>query len=138
VSGWLARAAANTALRGEEPRNRFARWAAWWFERTPTVPESRFQDADEPFPGHWRRFPDQWPTIEPGDPDLQGMLVAAVDELPATWRDVVVARDVLGHDAAEVGQRLDLTPRQQRAILHRARARLRERLGRRLAQDGDA
>lgn len=137
MSGWLARAAANTALRGEEPRNRFARWTARWFKRTPTVPESRFQDADEPYPGHWRRFPDQW-RADPDDPELQAMLAAAVDELPATWRDVVVARDVVGQDAAEVGERLDLTPRQQRAILHRARARLRERLDRRLAQGGDA
>jgi len=43
---WLARAVANTALRGEEPRNRFARWTARWFKRAPTVPESWFQDRD--------------------------------------------------------------------------------------------
>jgi DNA-directed RNA polymerase specialized sigma24 family protein len=45
---------------------------------------------------------------------------------------------VLGRDAAEVGERLGLTPRQQRAILNRARAVLRERLDRRLGRDGDA
>lgn len=137
MKGWLARAMTNTALRGEEPRNRFARWTARWFERTPVVPGSRFQDADEPFPGHWRTFPDRWRTVDPGDADVQEMLGDAVDELPATWRAVIVARDVLGRDAAEVGARLDLTPRQQRAILHRARARVRERLDRRLAEDGD-
>lgn len=136
MSGWLARAAANTALRGEEPRNRFARWTARWFARTPTVPESRFQDADEPYPDHWRRFPDRWRAVDPDDQDLQQALVVAVDELPPTWRAVVVARDALGQDAADVGDRLGLTPRQQRAILHRARARLREGLDRRLAQDG--
>ena len=137
MRGWLARAAANTALRGEEPRNRFARWTARWFKRTPTVPGSWFQDADEPFPGHWRSFPDTWPTVDPADPDVQGTLVAAVDELPATWREVVTARDVLGRDAAEVGERLGLTPRQQRAILNRARAMVRARLDRRLVRDHD-
>lgn len=135
---WLARVAAYTALRGEEPRNRFARWTARWFERTPTVPEARFQDDGEPYPGHWRDFPEQWPAVDPGDPRLQGLLAAAVDELPPTWRDVVVARDVLGHDAGEVGARLGLTAGQQRAILHRARARLRERLDRRLTEGGDS
>ncbi|MBO0826921.1 MAG: hypothetical protein J2P24_03990 [Streptosporangiales bacterium] len=137
MNRWLARAVANTALRGQEPRNRFARWTARWFARTPTVPESRFQDTDEPYPGHWRAFPDRWPTTDPDDPDLQGTLGGAVDELPPTWREVVVARDVLGQDTAEVGARLGLTPEQQRAILHRARAVVRERLDRRLAERGD-
>jgi DNA-directed RNA polymerase specialized sigma24 family protein len=50
---------------------------------------------------------------------------------------VVIARDVRGGGAAEVSERLGLTPRQQRAILNRARARLRERLDRRVVPDGD-
>jgi RNA polymerase sigma-70 factor (ECF subfamily) len=133
----LARAAANTALRGEEPRNRFARWTARWFDRTPTVPGSWFQDADEPFPGHWRSFPDRWPTVDPADLDVHGTLVAAVEELPATWRKVLIGRDVLGRDSAEVGERFGVTPRQQRAILNRARAMVRARLDRRLGQDPD-
>jgi len=137
MMGWLTRAAANTALRGEEPRNRFARWTARWFARMPTVPGSRFQDAGEPFPRHWRRFPDVWPTADPADPVVQDELTAAVEELPATWRAVVIARDGLGRDAVEVSERLGLTKRQQRAILNRARAILRERLAHRLVPDGD-
>jgi len=129
---WLARAAANTALRGEEPRNRFARWTARWFARTPTVAESRFQDVGEPFPRHWRRFPDPWPTADPADAVVQDALAAAVEELPVTWREVIIARDGLGRNAVEVGTRLGLSPRQQRAILNRARATLRERLAHRL------
>jgi len=46
-------------------------------------------------------------------------------------------RDVLGRDAAEVSERLGLTSRQQRAILNRARARLRERADHRLVEDGE-
>jgi RNA polymerase sigma-70 factor, ECF subfamily len=137
LTGWLARAAANTALRGEEPRNRFARWTARWFARTPTVPGSRFQDAGERFPRHWRRFPDPWPTSDPADADVPDALAAAIEELPATWREVVVDRDALGHDAGEVSERLELTLQQQRAILNRARAALRERLAHRLVPDGE-
>jgi RNA polymerase sigma-70 factor (ECF subfamily) len=137
MTGWLARAAANTALRGEEPRTRFARWTARWFARTPTVPGSQFQDAGEPFPRHWRRFPDPWPTADPADADVQDALSAAMAELPATWREVIIARDVLDRGAVEVSERLDLTLQQQRAVLNRARAMVRERLARRLVQDHD-
>ncbi|HEU5266156.1 MAG TPA: sigma factor-like helix-turn-helix DNA-binding protein [Jatrophihabitans sp.] len=127
----------NTRLRAEEPRTRFARQPARWFAPTPTVPESAFQHAGEPFPGHWRRFPAPWPTLDPADPELRDTLAAALDELPATWREVIIARDGLGRDAREISDRLGLTARQQRTILNRARARLRERLAGRLTPDAD-
>jgi RNA polymerase sigma-70 factor (ECF subfamily) len=134
----LTRAAADAALRAEEPRNRFARWTARWFAPTPTVAQSRFQDAGEPYPRHWRRFPAPWPVADVADAALQSALADALDELPATWREVVIARDGLGRDAADVGARLGLTSRQQRAILSRARAMLREGLARRLGRNGPA
>jgi RNA polymerase sigma-70 factor (ECF subfamily) len=137
MKGWLARAAANTRLRAEEPRTRFARQPARWFAPTPTVPASRFQDAGEPFPRHWRRFPEPWAIADPADPDVPETLAAAIAELPATWREVIIARDADDSDTVEVSERLGLTPRQQRAILNRARARLRERLARRLTPDAD-
>jgi DNA-directed RNA polymerase specialized sigma24 family protein len=65
---------------------------------------------------------------------VRAALAAAVDELPATWRAVVIARDVLDQGAEEVSTRLGPTPKQQRAILNRARARLRERLAQRLRE----
>jgi RNA polymerase sigma-70 factor (ECF subfamily) len=136
MTDWLTRAAGNAAMRGEEPRNRFARWTARWFAPTPTVAASRFQDAGEPFPRHWRRFPASWPTADAVDPALHAALADAVDELPATWREVVIARDALGRDAADITARLGLTHRQQRAILMRARAQLLERIAQRLVQNG--
>jgi DNA-directed RNA polymerase specialized sigma24 family protein len=56
------------------------------------------------------------------------MLASAMDELPRTWREVVIARDVLERSAVEVSEQQGLTPEQQRAILNRARATLREHL----------
>jgi len=127
---WFACAAANTALRGQAPRTRFARWTARWFDRTPSVPESRFQGPDEPYPRHWRRFPEPWTGVAPDAP------AAALDELPATRRAVVVARDGLGQDPAAVSARLGPTAEQQRAVLNRARAMLRHRLAE-CVEDGE-
>jgi RNA polymerase sigma-70 factor, ECF subfamily len=137
MKGWLARALYNTRLRAEEPRTRFARQPARWLTPTPTVPESRFQDLGEPFPKHWRRFPQPWAVVDPSDPTVRDALAAAIEELPATWREVVISRDGFGRNAGEVSERLGLTSRQQRAILNRARARLRERLAQRLTPEAD-
>jgi RNA polymerase sigma-70 factor, ECF subfamily len=135
MEAWLARAAANTVLRGEQPRNRLARWSRW-FAATPTVDGSRFQGADEPYPRHWRRFPDRWPALDRGDADVRDELVEAIDELPRPWREVLIDRDVLDRDATEIGERRGLTPAQQRAMLNRARAKVRERLAQRFARGG--
>jgi RNA polymerase sigma-70 factor (ECF subfamily) len=135
MKAWLARAATNTVLRGEHPRNRVARWSGW-FPPTPTVDEARFQGAGEPHPRHWRRFPRAWPPIDPDDPAVRNTLASEIDELPRRWRDVVIARDVDGRPAAEVSEQQGVTPAQQRAMLNRARAMLRERLAR--GFEGDA
>jgi DNA-directed RNA polymerase specialized sigma24 family protein len=135
MKAWLARAATNTVLRGEHPRNRVARWSRW-FPTTATVDEARFQGADEPHPGHWRRFPRAWPPIDPDDPVIRDTLASGIDALPRRWRAVVVARDVDGRPAAEVSEQHGVTPAQQRAMLNRARAMLRERLAREF--EGDA
>jgi RNA polymerase sigma-70 factor (ECF subfamily) len=134
---WLQRAARDTALRSEEPRNRFARWTARWFPPTPTVPASRFQGTGEPFPDHWREFPAPWPALDPGDDEMRAALTAALQELPEAWREVLLARDARQRDPAAVSRELELTPEQERAILNRARARVRARLAGRLRRAGD-
>ena len=111
--GWLSRALASMALRGEEP---------------PSVDAARFQGPEDPFPGHWREFPARWPRIDPADPAVRARLRAAVGELPGPWQAVVRQRDVRGRPSAEVSDNLGLTAAQQRAMLNRARAFLRERL----------
>ena len=135
MKAWLTRATANTVMRGEQPRNRLARWSRW-FSTTPTVEASRFQRADDPYPRHWRRFPDRWPALDRGDADVRDELVEAIDELPRPWRDVLIGRDVLDRSAGEIGEQRGLTPAQQRAMLNRARAKVRERLAQRFARGG--
>ena len=123
----LARVAANTVLRGENARNRIARWSQW-FTRTPTVDESRFQTASDPFPRHWRAFPAEWPMFDPADPAVKEVLAAALAGMPDRWRDVAIARDVRHLSPAAVSEQFGLTLDQQRAILNRARATLRASL----------
>ena len=135
MKAWLARATANTVLRGEHPCNRFARWSRWR-GRAATIDESRFQGADEPHPGHWRRFPRPWPPLRPDDPAVRETLANAIEELPSPWREVVIARDVRGRTAREVHERQGVTLAQQRAMLNRARAGLRERLAERFDGEG--
>lgn len=118
--GWLAA----VAERAEEPRNRFARRIVHWFQPAAAVPTERFQDEDEPYPGHWRHFPERWRRDAPTDAEVAD----ALGTLPPLWREVLVARDVLGVDAEEISRRHGLTAAQQRAMLNKARAAVRERL----------
>jgi RNA polymerase sigma-70 factor (ECF subfamily) len=60
--------------------------------------------------------------------ELRGQLTVALAELPERQRTVVELRDVHGLTSDEVCERLDLTPANQRVLLHRGRARLRARL----------
>jgi RNA polymerase sigma-70 factor, ECF subfamily len=119
---WLARAEANTI------RNGMRRVAAAWargFRQRPVAPDSAFQEADEPYPGHWRQFPDRWP---PPSPEHRAAEQAALDELPDTWRHVLLSRDVVGHTDAHVAAELGLSVEQVRDILTVARAGVQERL----------
>jgi RNA polymerase sigma-70 factor (ECF subfamily) len=133
---WLQRAARNTGLRSEEPRNRFARWTARWLPRTPTVPASRFQASGEPFPDHWREFPAPWTSLDPAEHETRAALLAALQELPETWREVILARDAADRDSTSVGLQLELTPDEERAILNRARASVRHRVAQHLGRRG--
>ena len=97
-------------------------------EPAPSVDPARFQADDEPYPRHWRAFPPQWPPVDPDDPDVARVLAAALDELPATWRSIVAARDERGETASEVAAQYGVSEPEQRAILNKARASLRQSL----------
>jgi RNA polymerase sigma-70 factor (ECF subfamily) len=106
------------------------RWSRW-FPRASPVDASLFQDAGDPYPGHWRHSPGPWPAgFTDGDAARQ-QLRRALAELPPSWRAVICARDVTGRDAAGVAAELGLTVRQEQQILNQARAALRTSLSRR-------
>lgn len=101
-------------------------------EDEPHVDEKRFFPASHPrWAGMWTTLVDSWETI----PD-ERLLAAearsrfreAIDALPARYAAVFVLRDVEGWSSDEVCVLLDLTPENQRVLLHRARTRLRAAL----------
>lgn len=60
--------------------------------------------------------------------ELQSLVAQALTQLPRRQRVVVELRDLLGLDAPEVCEILDVSPANQRVLLHRGRTRLRRLL----------
>ena len=121
---WVFRILVNTARRrGKREARMSAELAA------PTVDPARFRGDDDPeWPRHWRDEAVPVETVpEPAllAREFRDVLAAALGELPERQRAVVELRDVHGLDAQEVCELLDLTPANQRVLLHRGRARLR-------------
>jgi RNA polymerase sigma-70 factor, ECF subfamily len=90
----------------------------------PAVDGARF-DAG----GAWMAPPQHW--VEDSDDRLlaQGLsdeIQAALEQLPARQREVVVLRDVDGLSGQEVCEALDISAANQRVLLHRGRSHLRQ------------
>ena len=104
-------------------------------EADPAVDVRRFRLATEPYPGGWRSFPTDWrllPETRLVGRETLDAVAEAIAGLPDAQRMVVTLRDVLGCPAGEVCEALDITPGNQRVLLHRGRARLRAGLEGRL------
>jgi RNA polymerase sigma-70 factor, ECF subfamily len=98
----------------------------------PPVDPERFVPADHPtLAGHWARPPLAW-EARLGSPAEHDVIRDAIEGLPPGERLVVTLRDVGGWSAEETSAALSLTPADQRAVLHRARARVRAALERAL------
>lgn len=95
----------------------------------PTVDSGQFFDSG-PYAGHWRTVPAPWREPEDSalDAETRERIEAALDRLPARQQAVIVLRDVDGHSSDEVCRILDITPENQRVLLHRARASVRAAL----------
>jgi|tagenome__1003787_1003787.scaffolds.fasta_scaffold20942025_3 RNA polymerase sigma-70 factor (ECF subfamily) len=96
----------------------------------PTVDPERFQGPDEPYPGGWRQFPQDWPEQVALTREVRTVVTTALGELPDRQRVVVALRDLDGHTADEVCDLLDISAGNQRVLLHRGRAVVRAHLER--------
>jgi RNA polymerase sigma-70 factor, ECF subfamily len=96
----------------------------------PAVSADRFQQEGDAWPGHWAMPPRPWEDPERRLASLEARehLREAIAALPETQQAVLTLRDVEGLEAAEVCELLDVSPGNQRVILHRARARVRASL----------
>ena len=99
----------------------------------PAVEPARFLPADHArWPHHWAVEPIPWRTPEDDllAAESQEIIEAAIGALPPIQREVLVLRDVEGLPAADTCNILGLTDTNQRVLLHRARAQVRQALER--------
>jgi RNA polymerase sigma-70 factor, ECF subfamily len=96
-----------------------------------TVDPARFRGSDDPYPGHWLQ--DEVPSPFPDTPEgsvlgseLVDVARRELDKLPERQRMVVTLRDMLGFDSSEVCELLDISMANQRVLLHRGRAAVRQ------------
>ncbi|EOD66737.1 RNA polymerase sigma factor [Amycolatopsis vancoresmycina] len=135
---WVYRILVNTAKKRGTAERRSVPWTSLLpqdEDHGPTVDPARFQGADGAYPGHWRESPAPWASPEDTalSLEIRRVITTVLDELPARQRAVLSLRDVGDHTAAEVCAMLQISAANQRVLLHRARAVVRERLAEYLA-----
>lgn len=96
-----------------------------------TVDPERFRAEDDELPGHWKAGEEPAPFPDTPEGSLQGNELTAVAQhglqgLPERQRAVVTLRDMLGLDSDEVCELLNISTANQRVLLHRGRAVIRQ------------
>jgi RNA polymerase sigma-70 factor, ECF subfamily len=105
-----------------------------------TVDPARFRPADaDIWPGHWKEHcePAAFPLTPEGSVLAEELIAVArreLDKLPERQRVVVSLRDMLGFASSEVCELLDISVANQRVLLHRGRAAVRQALENYLAE----
>jgi RNA polymerase sigma-70 factor, ECF subfamily len=128
---WAIGIVVNIARRRAQRDGRMVSWAPGEEEAGPTVDPRRFRALGEPWAGGWTEqgAPREW---EPEAVLLAGeamdVLAEGLAQLPPRQRAVVTLCDVHGLSGEEVCSMLDLHAGNQRVLLHRGRARLRQLL----------
>ncbi len=119
ISTWLHRIVVNAALMRLRRRKR--------------RPEESLEDVLPRFrdDGHRVLADDEWrvsPAIAVEREEVQVLVRKAIEELPETYRNVLLLRDIEQLDTAEVSQLLGVTENAVKIRLHRARQALRAKL----------
>jgi RNA polymerase sigma-70 factor (ECF subfamily) len=130
---WICRILVNTARRraGSEARSLpFSALGGEGEDDSPAVDPARFL-ADGPYAGHWISFPLN-PSALPEErllgAEVRACVQDAIRALRSPQREVFVLRDVEGWSSEEVCELLEITAGNQRVLLHRARAKVRQAL----------
>jgi len=138
---WLVRIAQNRARsRGERDARSvpLSALAGAGEGDAPAVDADRFLDRGHPrWPGHWAAAPRRWEIPEErllGRETLE-VVREAIVALPERQAAVIALRDVEGLSSEEVCDALGLSEGNQRVLLHRARARVREALAEHLDEE---
>lgn len=129
LTTWLSKIALYEALARKRRARRFVGLAS--ADRT---------SAEDPWMSAWKSNTEE-PEAATPDPEqaawtgeLRAALERAVAAMPSRYRTVFLMREVEGLSTAETAESLDLSLEAVKVRLHRARARLRDDLERRLGQ----
>jgi RNA polymerase sigma-70 factor, ECF subfamily len=123
---WIFRILVNRARTRAVREARDLPFSAIEGDDEPAVEPSAFSSD-----GHWSSAPprlDAEPETNLLSAELRAHLLEAVDGLVPAQRAVITLRDLVGLDAGEVCDLLDLSEVNQRVLLHRARSRVRDAL----------
>ncbi|MFD1938183.1 MULTISPECIES: RNA polymerase sigma factor [Nonomuraea] len=123
VKTWVYRILVNTAKKRGVRESRTLPWSA--FEQ-----DGGSAGLGPVPPGGWKEVPAAWPTPE-GEAlasEVRELIAEALTRLPPRQRIVITLRDVEGCTSDEVCEILEISAANQRVLLHRARATVRDRL----------
>jgi RNA polymerase sigma-70 factor (ECF subfamily) len=127
---WIFRILVNVAITrvSREARTIPFSAAAPEDENGSSVDPDRFFPPDhDRWPGHWRLGPAPWgiPDERALAQELRGEIIAAIESLNDSQREVITLRDIGGWDSKEVCNALGISEVNQRVLLHRARSKVR-------------
>ncbi len=126
---WIYRILTNRAKTRAQREHRQLPFSALVDDDEPEVDEARFHPIDDPkFPQQWAAPPLAWPHERILARETVAQFRKAVAELPSAQQLIVGLRDIDGWSSGEVCEALEITPGNQRVLLHRARSRLRNAL----------
>ena len=129
---WVFRILVNTAKTRAQREGRVIPFSS--LQDPARVPEAsvdadRFlPDDHEHHPGAWSSPPRDLPEERLLASETRARIAQAIDALPANQRAVIMLRDVQGWSSDEVCNALDISEVNQRVLLHRARAKVRNAL----------
>ncbi|MFI5735442.1 RNA polymerase sigma factor [Kribbella sp. NPDC051587] len=129
---WVYRILVRTARKRGDREQRTVPLTSLSVEDAPTVDKGRFRGRDDRYAGGWLVFPQAWPTTESEvlAREVRSVVAAALDLLPVRQQAVLTLRDIDGQSADEVCSLLEISSANQRVLLHRARATVRNHLER--------
>jgi RNA polymerase sigma-70 factor, ECF subfamily len=124
---WLLRIVANRAMTQGAKEARSVPFASLEDDdaNEPAVSPDLFHPAGEPGAGAWAAPQERWPEDQLLANETRRVIEQAIDELPPLQRAVVWMRDVEGWSSEDVSEALDITPGNQRVLLHRGRQKVR-------------
>ena len=129
---WLYRILTNTAMSRGERESRsvpFATLAGESADDEPAVDPGRFMTEGR-WAGHWSVPPESWGSPEPCllAAEAREVIDRAIAQLPGAQAIVLTMCDIEGFEPDEVCNVLGISLTNQRVLLHRARARVRQAL----------